>query len=82
MVDGKQISWTGFSGTIEVSDLGFAPGEWPEWIDVKGKSATKRFYRSEATHDREGELVSVTYVHKVHFVTASYPVFTIVVFND
>lgn len=52
-------------GYAEASELGLAPGQWPETVMVEGLS----FRRAEARTDREGDLLSVDYISGTYVVT-------------
>lgn len=56
------------------SDLGFAPGHWPETVVVIGKNGTPfQFSKVNVARDREGDVQTVTY---------TFGPFSIVVYND
>lgn len=58
------ISWnkTGDGGTAFASDLGWAPGSWPETFDAAAKTGEQAsFKRGAGVRDPEGDLTGFSY---------------------
>ena len=73
-----RITWHGHVGSIDASDLGFAPGKWPATVEVTGKKETLTFLRlGDLSHHENGKLAAVSYL-----ASSGDRFFTLVVHND
>lgn len=72
------ITWNGREGLTEASEMGFAPGEWPDMVtnlqDDMGRLQT--FYKSTVNLSF-GDVCSVVYETRGSLVRR-----TLIVFND